>query len=309
MSGRYKIKTIAERSGFSATLLRAWERRYAFLQPERQPSGHRLYTEDDLRVLKMVKLLLDRGQSVGEVAALGRESLLRLDLTQEDVKPGQAFEMEEEHAPLAESLRADKKQLVKAVTALDMELARNLVRKVFSENKDLEVLQRFTIEVAHDVGVLWVSGKVSVASEHMLSGICKEQLHVLIRQADSSSAQAWTIICAGFPDELHELGLLFLQYELSLAGHRVVYLGPALPFEDLDAAISRLQPHLVCLSVARGAVLQVHLPRLAETVKRHVSTNFVVGGEGVRGFENDLYQVGVTPWERGRSIVEATEVL
>ena len=67
MAGRYKIKTVSERFGFSATLLRAWERRYDFLEPERLDSGHRLYTDDDLKVLNAVKLLLDLCERLGRV--------------------------------------------------------------------------------------------------------------------------------------------------------------------------------------------------------------------------------------------------
>jgi DNA-binding transcriptional MerR regulator len=70
------MKTVAELTGFSPTLLRAWERRYTFLDPDRLEKGHRLYTESDLKILDVVRVLLDQGFSVGEVAAIGREALL-----------------------------------------------------------------------------------------------------------------------------------------------------------------------------------------------------------------------------------------
>ena len=73
---QFKMKKIAEITGFSPTLLRAWERRYNFLEPDRLPGGHRIYTEQDLQVLQRVKELLDAGHSVGEAAAQGRDSLL-----------------------------------------------------------------------------------------------------------------------------------------------------------------------------------------------------------------------------------------
>lgn len=74
--GKYKIKTVAELTGFSATLLRAWERRYGFLSPSRVSGKHRLYTETDLKVLYKVKEHLALGRSIGEVAILGRIELL-----------------------------------------------------------------------------------------------------------------------------------------------------------------------------------------------------------------------------------------
>lgn len=75
--GKYKIKTVSELTGFSATLLRAWERRYDFLTPSRVVGKHRLYTEGDLKVLYQVKELLAAGRSIGEVAVLGRNALLQ----------------------------------------------------------------------------------------------------------------------------------------------------------------------------------------------------------------------------------------
>ena len=68
--------TLARMTGLPPVLLRAWERRYGLLAPERTDGGHRMYTEDDVRVLRRVRELLDQDRSIGEVAALGRRALL-----------------------------------------------------------------------------------------------------------------------------------------------------------------------------------------------------------------------------------------
>lgn len=73
------MKDVTELTGFSPTLLRAWERRYELLEPERLPGGHRVYSESDLALLRQIKKLLDSGQSIGRIAALGREQLLGQD--------------------------------------------------------------------------------------------------------------------------------------------------------------------------------------------------------------------------------------
>jgi len=76
--GKYKIKTVATMTRFLPGLLRAWEKRYSFLEPERIDSLHRLYTEDDVKVLLSIRMLVDAGRSIGEVAALGRGVLLQM---------------------------------------------------------------------------------------------------------------------------------------------------------------------------------------------------------------------------------------
>lgn len=75
-TGLYRAKTLAAAAGISTNLLRAWERRYALFEPERQPSQHRLYTDHDMAVIRRIRELLDSGLSIGEISALGREALL-----------------------------------------------------------------------------------------------------------------------------------------------------------------------------------------------------------------------------------------
>ena len=74
--GRFKIGTLATLTGIGIPTLRNWERRYGLFKPSRAGSGHRLYTDDDLAILRRIQGLLYEGRSIGEVAALGREALL-----------------------------------------------------------------------------------------------------------------------------------------------------------------------------------------------------------------------------------------
>jgi len=74
--GHYRIKTVAAAAGISTNLLRAWERRYGFFEPQRQVSQQRFYTDEDMLVVRRIRQLLDSGLTIGEVASLGRETLL-----------------------------------------------------------------------------------------------------------------------------------------------------------------------------------------------------------------------------------------
>lgn len=74
--GSFKIGTLAKLTGFGVATLRNWERRYGLLKPVRVSSGHRLYTAEDLATLQRAKALLDEGRSIGEIAVIGRDTLL-----------------------------------------------------------------------------------------------------------------------------------------------------------------------------------------------------------------------------------------
>ena len=283
---------MAERSGFSANLLRAWERRYDFLEPDRQPSGHRLYSEKDLRVLRSVKELLDRGYSVGEAAAMGRDALLRMSM------PKPAAQVSPKAREEVDVLSQDERiaQLLKAVGSFEVETSRRLVQELVDSCEDRVLLRKRISEVSVLVGDLWARGELSVAVEHFLSGLWKEVLRAKLVEMSESAGDAETVLIAGFPDEYHELGLLLLQMEFKCLGWKVINLGPSLPWESLEQVLVKKKPKLVCLSVTRSALLTVHLPQFTELVARQVGMTFIVGGAGTAGMEQALGRLGVICW-------------
>lgn len=286
-SGLYKISTIADRTGFSPTLLRAWERRYGFLSPVRQPSGHRYYTDDDLRVLLGVKRMLDEGRAVGEAAVLGREALLQLAASPpEPLSPSGNV--------LGTSFAVSLERLLESADALNDVAARKWLDSLFALGPDDRHTRAAVRQLGAEMGRRWQQGEMSVASEHMLSSLIKEKLMLATAREAHKSARGPQVICAGFPDEWHEIGLLFLYYELVRGGCRVTYLGPALPWEDLDLAIARLKPALVCLSVTRKALLGVHLDAFAQLRARHPRVVFRFGGGGCLQMEESLQKIGVS---------------
>src|SRR3954464_352368 len=64
------IREVAEQTGLAAGTIRMWEQRYGFPQPERPPTGYRLYSTEDVETLRRVIALRKAGLSVG--AALER---------------------------------------------------------------------------------------------------------------------------------------------------------------------------------------------------------------------------------------------
>ena len=74
----FSIGKLAQLTGFTTTLIRAWERRHAFLQPDRLYNGHRRYDAEDLSVLLGVRALLGQGLRIGEIARRGRDELAKI---------------------------------------------------------------------------------------------------------------------------------------------------------------------------------------------------------------------------------------
>ena len=62
----YDVRTVVRITGISRSTLLAWERRHGLVEPDRLPNGYRSYSDDDVRLLRAVKNLVDGGHRVGE---------------------------------------------------------------------------------------------------------------------------------------------------------------------------------------------------------------------------------------------------
>jgi DNA-binding transcriptional MerR regulator len=282
--GSFKMATIAERTGFSPALLRAWERRHGLLVPDRTLGGHRLYTEDDLAVLRRVRELLDLGRTIGEIAAIGRGALLS------GAPRGSAPAAPREPA---RGLVPQRDQLVAAAEALDARGVDRALDEAFAMASPSSALEQVVEPALIEIGELWAGGRVTVASEHLVVSKVVARLSQLITVATPADAGAEVAVVACLPGEQHEIGAMFAAYALARRGLRVAYLGGSLPLEDLEGACRRLKPAILCLSVTRQALLTTHEPELIAMAQRLARPRIVLGGQGVGAERPLLIAAGV----------------
>jgi len=298
-AGKYKMGSISRKTGFSPMLLRAWERRHGLLEPERGSGGHRLYTEDDLQVLLHVKELLDQGSSIGEVALIGRDTLLAQRTRESGQKTDAPDENIADRTPIVGSeFGAYCRSIVDAAPKISRESLDRALDEAFARFSPDTVIHNVITPSAHEIGRLWMSGQLNVASEHLASDIFVQRIGKLLESAGLGLQRAPNVLCGCFPDENHRLGILILCYELTRKGVRIDFLGAAVPFEDLEQTIEVLRPRGVLLSVTRTVLFQTHRPRLIEAVRRHHNkTKFVIGGQGAPEVDPELTELGVELWD------------
>lgn len=292
----YKLSTVVKLTGFSPALLRAWERRYGLVRPGRGPGGQRLYTTEDLRVLFGVRELLAQGRSIGEAAAMGRHELLRLgsQAGRPEVLPASADELE----------RA-RQAMVEAALAVDAEGLRRLLDELFAKLSPERAVLDVLAPVAWRIGELWAQGRCSVASEHLVTEMFSLRLRALAEASQTTGAPA---LAACFPEERHELGLLIAAWWAARRGRRVVHLGPALPFEDLEKACAAVRPEVVLLSVTVPELFRKYRGALAGLVRRgREARHWIVGGQAVPEQDDELSTAGVILWPPKRPLEEALD--
>lgn len=86
----YAIREVSEITGIKPVTLRAWQRRYNLLQPQRTEKGHRLYREEDIARIKVIQSLLSKGISIGKV-----KGLIDSDILPDDDQPNSSQQLED----------------------------------------------------------------------------------------------------------------------------------------------------------------------------------------------------------------------
>ena len=74
----YTIRYVSQRTGLSSHVIRAWEKRYEAVVPHRSPKNRRLYSEEDVQRLQLLKGATDAGHSISQVAQLDSKELQNL---------------------------------------------------------------------------------------------------------------------------------------------------------------------------------------------------------------------------------------
>jgi DNA-binding transcriptional MerR regulator len=244
-----RIGELSRRTGVSAELLRAWERRYGLLLPTRTEGGFRLYSPADERRVSLMRSHVQNGMSAAEAA--------RLTLAEAD--GGSADE------PI---LQRRAQELREALDQLDESAAHSTLDSLLAELAPETVISNVVLPYLRELGERWASGKASVGQEHFASQLLRGRLLGLARGWDRGAGPRALLACA--PGEQHDLGLIAFGLALRARGWRITYLGQDTPLETL-AETARSLPFqaIVIASVSPGRLARSgpELRRLANTAQ------------------------------------------
>ncbi len=219
----YSIKDLEKLSGIKAHTLRIWEKRYNLVEPKRTDTNIRFYDDHDLKKILNVALLNRNGFKISHIARYDNKEIS--DKINEISSTDQETETSIDNLVIA-MIELDERKFEKI-------LSRSIMQYGFEETI-LSVIYPFFVKI----GLLWQTGAINPAQEHFISNLTRQKIIVaidaIVDTDDNNSKRFILFLPEG---ELHELGLLFYYYLIRKRGHRVVYLGQSVPFEDLERVV------------------------------------------------------------------------
>jgi DNA-binding transcriptional MerR regulator len=248
----FPIRTLSQLTGVNPVTLRAWERRYGVLQPQRTPKGHRLYSRHDVALVERILALTARGVPVGQA----RQVLLRASQDETRGGPDEVW---------AEGRDA----MLEAVTRFDEDALERAYEKALALHPVDVVTRRLVVPLLVELGRRWESAEGSVAEEHFFGVYLRNKLGARYHHRVRRSGSPRLMVCC-WPGELHEIGVLLFALAASDAGYDVVLLGANMPLEELPTASRRAGVAGLVLAGANrppAEVLGRALPALIKAVR------------------------------------------
>jgi MerR family transcriptional regulator, light-induced transcriptional regulator len=245
-----RIGELSRRTGVSPELLRAWERRYALLRPQRTDGGFRLYSHEDLRRVEAMRAHLARGVSAAQAATLAAAE----ELAGPSATTSPRGDLGAAPTDVGTALQG-------ALDALDDAGAQAAFDDLLARYGVDSILRDVLLPYLQELGRRWADGAASVAQEHFASALLRGRLLGLARGWDQGSGPRAVLACA--PGELHDLSLIVFGLALRRHGWRITYLGADTPLQTITETAGALDPDIVVL-VAIAAALDDEREALSE---------------------------------------------
>jgi MerR family transcriptional regulator, light-induced transcriptional regulator len=220
----FSIKDLENISGIKAHTIRIWEKRYEILAPLRSDTNIRYYDIYNLQKLLNITLLHDYGYKISRISKLKEDQIpeiVREIITEKSAKS---------HAISAFKMAMMNFDQVLFIQTYDDLLLEKTFRDVFFD---------VFVPLMTEIGLLWQSNTISAAHEHFLSYLFKQKILLntekLQHNPPTKLDQVFVLYLP--EDEIHELGLMYLNYELVSSGYKTIYLGQSVPVDNLKDVV------------------------------------------------------------------------
>lgn len=251
----YPIREVSRLTGVNSVTLRAWERRYGLIRPQRTPKGHRLYAREDIRRVERILQWLNRGVPVSQV----RDLLEKAEPTANDAPPPDISDWE-----------SQRQRLLQAIDALDSDTLEVLFNRSMALYPASLCVTELWQPVIDQFEERWNDQFGAELQRRLLESFLRTRVGIRLYHANQATRGA-RLLLLRLPEERDLLRLLLLALVASASGFRVEWLDTALPLNELPLAAERFKADAVLMTsgyAEHSDLIRRQLPRLAEQLER-----------------------------------------
>ena len=276
---KFSIKDLENLSGIKAHTIRIWEKRYALFHPDRSDTNIRNYSLKSLQKILNISFLNKNGFKISKIAKLGDEEI-----------PLLVKEISESKRHNSSVINAFKMSMF----SFDQSLFYSTFDSLTNEYSFREIFYSFIVPFLDEIGLLWQTDTLTPAHEHFIVELIKQKILVNTDKAISKTKitnkdQTYVLFLPA--NEVHELGLLFINYELTKKGLHTIYLGQSVPIDSLEY-LKDYYNDITFISTftvkPEAEIMDEYLEELSHKILLNTNNKFYVSGRPLHIIDSSL---------------------
>ncbi len=281
ITGGYYIQQVAEITGISKQVIRKWEERYQLIKPKRLDNGYRVYSDQDINTLLLVKAFAEKGYSIKQAALLAQKENKSMNLHTSSKRELHYNHEEVNHYVL---------QLLQYGTSCNEEGLNLTLQQAYYHLGLEKFLQSVIIPFLKEIGDRWEKGQWSEFQE-ALSSLSIRDFLVPIRRNFQHKPDAPLLLGACLPYEQHEIPVHLLLLDVMLRGCKTMLIGSSPAPGSIESVVEKLKPNKVLLSASTTIPFDKDsnlLERLDTFASQHPEIEFYLGGAGAKKYAEEM---------------------
>ena len=279
MTQLFNLKSVLRLTGLNPDTIRAWEKRYEAVKPQRTDTGRRMYTQQEVNRLKLLAELTTSGHSISSVANLTDDKLVSLLATNHSGAPLLKSKQLNAQIPLV------TEQLLEAVEKYDLNSLEIHLSRASYTMSPRDLLFHMIPQLMYKAGNKVIGGEFSIAQEYTLSEMIKRYIRRIydhLEPVDGTFQKDKVLLFATPEQHLHDFGIWLSAILCRFQGFKTVMIGPNLPAQSLISAAKQMNPHAIVLGFSPISQSELKMKPISYLRELHLglpeNTMFWLGG-------------------------------
>ncbi|MEL0644418.1 MerR family transcriptional regulator [Olleya sp. Ti.3.14] len=294
---KFSIKDLENLSGIKAHTIRIWEKRYNLFEPNRTETNIRYYSLSSLQKILNISYLNNNGYKISKIANLDSKDIPTI--------VRQIAEKKEGNNHYINALKL-------AMFNFDQSLFFTTYEDLKTELSFSDIFYKVFVPLLDEIGMLWQTDTITPAHEHFIVELIKQKIVYNIETSlnKKNLVDSSEVYVLFLPDnEVHELGLLFTNYELINKGFHSIYLGQSVPLDSLEFLKSQYDSitFISCFTVKpEKDDINQYLADFNSKILKNTNNKLIISGR-MTAFIDNSFNPKIASYQSTKEVLESLQ--
>ena len=164
-----------------------------------------------------------------------------------------------------------------------------IAKQYLAQNPSFVHLYEEVFKVAlYEVGRLWETNQLSVATEHMATAITEGILNEYFEQIISKTRHNRKVVVACVENEKHQVGVKMVADTFEMHGWESFFLGTGIPLGEMIRYIHEVKPDLIAISLSVYFNFANLIKMLNQLKEQFPELQIIIGGQAFKHLSKEM---------------------